>query len=83
MDSFSKPIVTSKVATDHYNDIIARRIDIVSGIRQQADKVALYNQTRAQEEAQRKTDILAQEKDRMANEQKNKELEIKRLALSS
>lgn len=83
MESFSNPVVTSKVANDHYNDIVVRHGEIVDGIRQQADKVAMYNQARTQEESQRRSDTLAMEKERMANEQKAKELEIKRLALSS
>ena len=83
MKSFSNPVVTTKVANDHYQDILARHSDIVNGIQQQSDRVKLYNQTRAQEESKQKMDNLAMEKERMANEQKNRELELKRLALTS
>ncbi len=81
MDQFSNPIVTSRVANDHFNDILVRHADIVSGINNQAEKVKMYQDHQGAMAAQNTATNVQMEKDRMASEQKDKELELKRLAL--
>ena len=50
---------------------------------QQAERVKLYNQQQQAEQANRRSQDIQMEKERMANEVKNRELELKRLALTS
>lgn len=53
MDNISPTVITSKAAQNHLNDIKFQHADILTGIQNQAVKVADYN---AQKEAQRQID---------------------------
>jgi hypothetical protein len=83
MEPYINPIVTSKMADKHYDDILSRYQEIEDGMIQQAERVKLYNQQQQAEQANRRSQDIQMEKERMANEVKNRELELKRLALTS
>lgn len=94
MDTFTTPIVTSKAAQEHFLDVKSQHANILQGIQDQQVKVQAYNQQKQIEQEQQlqaknqsdteRMKIQAQStKDQMDNELKNKDLELKRLALSS
>ena len=93
MENFITPVVNSKEATKDLFDIKSRHADMLVGMQNQATRVQAYNQERQNQmtiENQAKTQADTErmkiqseaDKNRMAMEQKNKELEVKRLALT-
>ena len=77
------PVLTSKAAVGDYQNILARHDEILNGLRQQSERVQMYNDQQVQARDQEKAANIEQEKIRMTNEQKQQELDIKRLALTS
>lgn len=92
-ETFTTPVVTSRAADQNIENIRSQHADILDGLTNQSAKVQAFNQQKqvqaqqdAQMKAQAKTDqmkIDAQSrKDSMEMEQKNRELELKRMALT-
>lgn len=92
MDTFKTPVVTSKEADKHIETIKSQHADILTGMQNQSLKVKAYNDTKEQktrEEAIQQSTVDTErmkinselEKNRIVIEQKNKELEIKKMAL--
>lgn len=89
----SPAVITSKLATNHLNEIKMKHSDIVQGIADQSVRVANYNaQINAEKKAredQMKAESIQNEKarvesetKRMEAENKRRELDIKQQALS-
>ena len=93
MDSYSPIVITSKLAENHLNSIKAKHADILQGMQAQAQKIATFNQEKAQQ-AQMENERSASMKmendkaaidaqTRMLEQQnKQRELDIKAQALS-
>jgi len=86
------PIITSKMADQHFQKIKVEHSNILQGMQNQSVKIAEMNkqkaieaeQTRqmnAEREASMKKDQMAFDKEKMTADLKTKELEIKRAAL--
>lgn len=92
--TFTTPVVTSRMAENHYNGIKTHHAEIVQGIQDQSVRVTAYNQQKAAEnmaiqeannQAQQAQALAMSEAQKQANETalKMQELDIKRAALSA
>jgi hypothetical protein len=92
--TFTNPVLTSRVAKDHFNGIKVEHADILKGIQEQSMRVNAYNQEKALRDTALDQARMQEEKDQQvaastaqkeANEAalKQQELDIKRAALSS
>ena len=90
MKTLYPSVVTSKVAQNHYDDIKVKHDDILKGMQIQNMKVDNFNMMKGVENDKlAQNDMVAQKEKnesqlkRQEIDQKNRELEIKRLALTS
>jgi len=83
METFTNPVITSKAADNHYNDIISEHANVVQNLQEQAFRNNKFNQEKLARDSSDQAQRIQMEKDRMNNDNKIKELEIKRLALTS
>jgi len=81
MENFITPVVNSKAADKDLFDIKARHADILLGINNQSLRVKEYNQNKSAMDTERMKIKSESDKNRMEADRKNKELEIKKLAL--
>lgn len=81
MEKFSTPVVTSKAADDHYNDIKTQYGNVMQGINDQAINVRAYQDKVSMETKEREAQDSMNAKEAMANDMKTKELAIKQAAL--
>lgn len=86
-------VITSRLADRDYNSIIGKHADLVTGMAQQSQKVAMFNQQKQSElaaqnamnaelEKERMVADTAAKKDALTFQQKQSELDLKRAALS-
>lgn len=85
----STPVVTSRAAQKDYERIQSRHQDILSDLAQHTERVKVFNQEKALQDAAEQEAMLnkqaQQEKsqnDKTALQQKSDELEIKKMALT-
>lgn len=76
-------VITSRLADEHYSNIQNQYGDIVQGINNQAQKVAQYEQTRAQDLMNQKTIEAEAMKAQQEDAHRAEELRIKKLALAT
>lgn len=89
MASLRIPVITSRPAQKNLAEITAKHTDIMSGMQAQAQKNALYKQQQAMESKEKdalnkthESEMAKTQNEARAMEMKDKEIEIKRMALS-
>lgn len=92
MNPITNPVVNSKVADKHFDDVRNQHTDILNGMRDQSLRVTIYNASKEEERNQRMIQQNQMNSDnqikqeevqnaRMELQNKQQELEIKRQAL--
>lgn len=83
MNKISPIVITSKKADDHYSDMQNQYGDIIRGINDQSQRVAQYNQLKAQQATEQQAADMELKRTQMEDARKAEELAIKRMALAS
>lgn len=82
MDSISPVVISPRPAQDHLNMIKGQHADILTGIQNQAMKIAQFNANKVTADKEKASLDAQANKDNALNMQKQQELELKRMALS-
>ncbi len=76
-------VVTSKKATEHYNEIKQKHEEIIKELNAHTLKVQAYKENQKLEAEGKKASDMEAHKENQKNIQKQQELEIKRMTLKS